>query len=138
MSFFKRTKKGTEHIEITVTVKKGGKVVEKQSLASALLAGVKKRELNNMSAEDEGMATIKCQTILAGVVSPELAYEMSKAVKKSVTDTYGTKLLPFMRREIEERLGEVSGDICDVPEEKVPKSAGLELIDFAADEADSR
>lgn len=118
MSFFKRRKKGTEDIEITVTVRKGGKVVEEQSLASALLAGVKKRELNNMRTEEESVTTLKCQTILAGASSPELAYEMSKAVKKSVTDTYGTKLLPFMRREIEERMGEVSQDICDETEGK--------------------
>lgn len=113
MSFFKRRKKGTEDIEILVTVKRGGKVVEEQSLASALIAGVKKRELNNMTTADECMATLKCQTILAGMVSPELAYEMSKAIKKSVTDTYGAKLLPYMQREIKERLG-----IHDKAEEK--------------------
>lgn len=138
MSLFKRRKKGTQDIEITVTVKKGGIVVEEQNFACALLAGVKKRELNNMSAEEECMTTLKCQTILAGMVSPELAYEMSKAIKKSVADTYGAKLLPFMQREIEERLGEVTKSIYDEPEAKTPKSTGLELIDFAAEEADSR
>lgn len=135
MSFLKRSK--NKDIEILVTVKKGGIVVEEQNLASALVAGVKKRELNNMEATQAGdMTTLKCRTILAGASSPELAYEMSKAIKKSVADTYGAELLPYMQREIEERLGEVPQGVQR--EAKAQKHAGLELIDFSVDETDSR